>query len=380
MLKPLLLPALCLFFLTGCLDGDDSNGNDRNTGTVTNVGVENLSYETRSKSGTTDEKGRYSYLRGEKISFSIGDLPIASDVPTSPFLTSMDFTEQQRQRLQQGGISEEGFQTHRVVEEELASNNRVAINTMRLIMVLGEDLRTDPDDTIRITDRTIEQLNNYLAEEDPDIDFSQPVTSFARPSAPEYNDNGSLPEDASAVNKMLNAICFAPEGDELCDPPPTIEPEMDEETREELEQERQRILDARRTLSEVSQNNVTDFLLSETKDFKLDLEAPYFLEPEAVTLAPDETGVQEIRIRRIGSGSVNLQGNTLDARARSDVLQIHSVDWQRGSVEYFQDGDAGDSGTILINFKIESPDFENYRWFRKTVKVCVNEDDQPCST
>jgi len=381
MLKPLLLPGLCLLFLAGCLDGDDSNGNDRNTGTVTNIGVENLSYETRSRSGTTDEKGRYSYLRGEKISFSIGDLPIASDVPTAPFLTSMDFTEKQRQRLQQGGISEEGFQTHRVVEEKLASNNPVAINTMRLIMVLAEDLRTAPDDSIRITDRTIEQLNRYLAKEKPDFDFNQSVASFASPSAPTYDNEGNL-VGGSAVNRMLDEICFAPEGDELCESPPTLN-EMsnttDEDARKELDQKRKQILDARRTLSEVSQNNVTDFLLSETRDFRLDLEAPYFLDPEAVTLAPDETGIQEIRIRRIGSSGVQLQGKAaLKARAQGDALQLHSVDWQSGAVEYSQDGNAGDSGTILVNFKIESPDFENYRWFRKTVKVCVTENNQ-CS-
>jgi len=168
---------------------------------------------------------------------------------------------------------------------------------------------------------------------------------------------------------MLDEICFAPEGDELCESPPTlneISNTTDEDARKELDQKRKQILDARRTLSEVSQNNVTDFLLSETRDFRLDLEAPYFLDPEAVTLAPDETGIQEIRIRRIGSSGVQLQGKAaLKARAQGDALQLHSVDWQSGAVEYSQDGNAGDSGTILVNFKIESPDFENYRWFRK---------------
>ncbi|WP_133736008.1 hypothetical protein [Halospina denitrificans] len=380
-LKPLLLPGLCAFVLTGCLDSDDSNGNDRNIGTFTQIGVENLSYETRSRSGTTDEEGRYSYLPGETISFSIGDLPIASNVPTAPFLTSMDFTEEQRQRLQEGDISEEGFHTHRIAEEELASSNRIAINTMRLIMALGEDLQTDPSKPIRITDRTIEQLNRYLAENEPDIDFSQPVLSFASPRTPKYDKKGNL-EGGSVVNQMLDEICFEPEGDELCEPPPTrkeISETTDDGLRQDLEQKRQQILDARHTLSEISQNDVKNFLLSEAKDFRLDLEAPYFLDPDAVTLAPDETGIQEIRIRRIGSGGVQLQGiGALDASAQGDALNLHSVDWQSGVVEYSHHGDAGDSGTILVNFKIESPDFENYRWFRKTVKVCVTENSQ-CS-
>ena len=369
--KPLLLPGLCLFVLTGCLDDDDGNGSGSKTGTLTSVGVENLSYETRSTSGTTGEDGRFEYLPGETISFSIGNLPITSDVPTAPFLTSMDFTEEQRRELQQGGINEKGLQTHRVAEEALARSNRIAINTMRLIMILGQDLQTSPTETIQITDRTIEQLNSYLAKEEPEIDFSQPVASFASPSAPEYDNEGNL-IDPSPVNRMLDSICFEPEGDELCDPPPSrddIEDTTDDEARQELEQERQQILDARRTLSEVSSNSVTDFLLTTTEEFRLDLEGPYFLAPETVTLSPDATDIQKIRIRRIGSQGANLQANALDARALDDGLTIHSANWQTGEVEFFQNNSGTEETTILINFKVETPDFENYRWFTKTVKV-----------
>lgn len=382
-LKPLLLPGLCLFVLAGCLEDDNGNGNSARTGTLTNVGVENLSYETRSRSGTTDEEGRFEYLPGETISFSIGNLPLISDVPVEPFLTPMDFTEEQRQQLRKGGINAEGLQTHRVVEEDLARSNRIAINTMRLIMILGQDLDNSPDDTIRITDRTIEQLNSYLAENDVEIDFSQPTNEFAKPSVPDYHDETGKLKNASVVNQMLDSICFEPEGDELCEAPPKrseINSTTDDELKSDLERERREILDARRVLSEISVNEVTDFLLAETKDFRLNLEAPYYLEPDTVTLAPGETGLQEIRIRRIGSRDTELQGNALDAKARGDALQVSSVDWQDATVEYFHDGNEGDQGTILINFKIETPGFDNYRWFRKTVRVCINKDDQPCST
>jgi len=129
---------------------------------------------------------------------------------------------------------------------------------------------------------------------------------------------------------MLDEICFAPEGDELCESPPTlneISNTTDEDARKELDQKRKQILDARRTLSEVSQNNVTDFLLSETRDFRLDLEAPYFLDPEAVTLAPDETGIQEIRIRRIGSSGVQLQGKAARLRRALRAMRFSSTAW-----------------------------------------------------
>lgn len=382
LLKSLLVPGLSLLVLAGCLDDDDGNGNNRDTGTFTDVGVENLSYETRSQSGTTDDEGRYSYQPGETISFSIGDLPIASDVPTAPFLTTLEITPEQREQLRNGGTDEDGLQTHRVVEETLAEENAVAINTMRLIMVLGEEVQNDPNSTIRITDRTIEQLNRYLAEEEPDINFDQPVESFASPPNPEYDNEGNL-LDPSVVNRMLDSICFEPEDDELCEAPPTrqeINDTADEERKTELEQERRRILDARRTLNEVSPEDVKEFLLSETRSFRLDLEAPYFLEPGAVVLAPDETDIQRIRLRRTGSGDVELQGNGLDARAKGSALAVHNTNWQDAEVEYFHDGSDGDSGTILVNFKIDTPDFNNYRWFRKTLRVCINEDDRPCST
>ena len=381
-LKPLLLPGLCILVLAGCLDDDEGNGNNAQTGTLTSVGVANLNYETRSRSGTTDDEGRFEYLPGETISFSVGNLQIASDVPVAPFLTSMDFTEEQREKLRKGGTNEEGLQTHRVVEEDLARNNRIAINTMRLLMVLGQDFEQSPDDTIRITDRTIEQLNSYLAENDIEIDFSQPTNQFASPSIPSYDDAGNL-EGGSVVNQMLDSICFEPEGDELCEAPPTeteINNTTDPEEKSDLQRERQEITDSRRLLSEISVNEVSDFLLSETRDFRLDLESAYFLEPDAITLEPSETGIQEIQIKRVGSKGVNLQGNGLDARAEGSALQVSSVDWQDAVVEYFHDGSEGEQGTVLINFKIETPDFDNYRWFRKTLRVCINADDQPCST
>jgi len=170
----------------------------------------------------------------------------------------MDFTEKQRQRLQQGGISEEGFQTHRVVEEKLASNNPVAINTMRLIMVLAEDLRTAPDDSIRITDRTIEQLNRYPCKGKADFDFNQSVASFASPSAPTYDNEGIW--WGSAVNRMLDEICFAPEGDELCESPPTLNEisNTNGRGREEGAGSKRKQILMRAHSSEVSQNNVTD--------------------------------------------------------------------------------------------------------------------------
>ena len=387
-LKPLLIPVLCLAVLAGCSGSNDGDGRvvghfalaERDA--PESGGIENLSFETASTSGTTGEDGVFTFLPGETISFSIGNLEIAGDVPAAPFLTPLEIRTDQRELLFAGATDDRGLQTHRLIEEQLVRNSDVAINTMRLILVLNDEVEVEPSDTIRITERTIEQINAYLAEQGPEFDFGQPVSSFASPANSEFDNEGNL-IDASPVNRMLNSICFAPEGDELCEEPPTldeIENTADEEVQEELEDRRDQILTARRSLSDLDVGRVRDFLLAETRRFRLDLEEPYFLSPEALTLSPDETGIQTVDIRRAGEGDAVLQPNAIDARALSNKLLVQAAGWQSAEVDYFHTGENGDSGTILINFRIDFPEFDNYRWFRKTLRVCIQDDGSPCST
>ncbi len=84
--------------LTGC--GGDSSSDSSSTsspqpqqqvktGQFIDSAVEGLTYKTATQSGTTDSQGRFSYLDGEKVTFSIGALELP-EVTTDQTITPMD--------------------------------------------------------------------------------------------------------------------------------------------------------------------------------------------------------------------------------------------------------------------------------------------------
>jgi len=370
--------------LVGCMDDSSSSSDrdDRTTGTLTEMGIEGVSYETQSQSGTTDEDGQYRYYPGERISFSVGDLPLAEDIPVAPMLSPLEFSEEQRKLLHSSGSDEQGFTSHRVIEEAIAEEDPFAINLTRFLLVIGEDSTAEPSGTITITQRTIDQINEYLTDNPEaldDIDFHVPVDDFTQ-EIQEYDEEGNL-KDGTPIDTLLDNVCFEPEDDELCETPPSEE-EINNETdgseaQEELIQKRERILNARRSANDISDFNASDFLIDQALAYKAEKEAPYYLNPEAVTLHPSDTGVQRIRLRRAGS---DFDLADMDAETLSDNLVVHSFSAQTKTLEYFHDGEDGDSGTLIFNFKVDEPDYDSYRWYRKHVKVCINEDSRPCAT
>ncbi|XOZ34398.1 hypothetical protein ACMDCT_03995 [Halomonadaceae bacterium KBTZ08] len=372
------LTALSLLALAGC-SGSDGNGNgDLRTGTLFNAGIENIHYETRSQSGTTNEDGEFHYLPGETLTFRVGNLVLAEEVPAAPVLTPIDFTAEARQKLHNGGTGAEGLETHRTIETTLAENNRIAINVTRLLTVLAEQENPDADETLTINQRTIDQINDYLADNNgPPIDFSAALAAFAKPDTignQTRKDNGDLPEDlTSPANLMLDSICFAPEGDELCEAPPT-NTEIEEATgerQEELDDERDEILNARKTLEDASADEATSFLKATTLDFKSNLESPFHLDPETLTIGPSDGQLRKVAIKRTGSSDFSLK--SLDARAAGTGWAIHSINRQEGTVEFYRNTSRPtESGTIIVNFKVDYPAFDNYRWFRKNLLVEVN--------
>lgn len=372
---------LATVMLAGCMGDSSSDSDDRHTGTLTQMGIEGVTYETQSQTGTTDENGQYRYYPGERIRFSVGDLPLIEDVPVAPMLSPLEFTEEQRELLHSSGTDAQGFTSHRVVEEAIAEEDPFAINMTRFLLVIGEDSTADPDGTVTITQRTIEQINDYLSD-NPDaleeIDFHQPVEEFTTEIL-EYDGDGNL-DNGTPIDLLLDSICFEPEGDELCEEPPSeqdIDDAADEETQEELTQQRERILGARRSLNDINDFSASEFLTDQALAYKAEKEAPYYLDPEAVTLHPSDTGVQRIRLHRAGS---DFDLADMDAETLSDNLAVHSFSAQTRTLEYFHDGDDGDSGSLIVNFKVDEADYDSYRWYRKTVRVCINEDSRPCST
>lgn len=368
----------CLLALTGCSGSDGGGDGDLRTGTLFTQGVENIHYETRSQSGTTNEDGEFRYRPGETLTFRVGNLVLAENVPAAPYLTPIDFTADARRQLHRGGIDNEELETHRTVEETLAETNAIAINITRFLSALaGAGNPDSAEETLEITQRTIDQLNSYLADDSNDrIDFSVSTEAFSQPeTVSEENrddDTGDL-ENASPANELLDSICFAPEGDELCQDPPT-QAEIDNATgdrQEELEEERSSIINARRTLNDTSTGNVIEFLTQDTLDFRNDLATAFYLEPGTLTIGPSDGSIKKVTIKRTGSSGYSLK--RLEAEAKGTGWAIHSVDRQEGTVEFYRNtGRIEESGTILVNFKVDYPGFDNYRWFRKNLLVEVN--------
>ena len=372
-----LLTAPCLLALAGCSGSDGGGDGDLRTGTLFSQGVENIHYETRSQSGTTNEDGEFRYHPGETLTFRVGNLVLAENVPAAPFLTPIDFTAEARRQLHSGSTDDENLETHRNVEEDLAENNAIAINITRLLSALAEkDNPGSSEGTLEIKQRTIDQLNSYLAGDSyRRIDFSVSTEAFARPDnvSDENRDNNGDLKNASPANELLDSICFEPKGDDLCKDPPTqseINDAIDDQ-QDELEEERTSILNARRTLEGASAGNAIDFLTEDTLDFRNNLATAFYLEPGTLTIGPSDGSIKKVAIKRTGSSGYSLK--RLEAEAKGTDWGIHSVDRQEGTVEFYRrTGGTEESGTIIVNFKVDYPGFDNYRWFRKNLLVEVN--------
>ena len=121
-----LVISLSIVFLTACGGGGDGDGTTPavvQTGTFIDSAVENVSYKTETRSGTTNAKGEFSYLNGETVTFSIGSLVLPS-VTASQTITPVTLA---------GAIS---------------INDQQALNIARLLISLDAD--GDPSNGITI--------------------------------------------------------------------------------------------------------------------------------------------------------------------------------------------------------------------------------------
>lgn len=141
---------LCLLSIAA-LAGCGGNNNDNNstppedtvlTGTLFDSPVANVDYTTDTQSGVTDAQGEFSYVEGERVIFSIGDLNFPSAL-ADEVVTPMDMV---------------GFQN--------PSDFRV-VNIIRLLQSLDDD--GNPDNGIAITEtakNSATAVNFGLLEED----------------------------------------------------------------------------------------------------------------------------------------------------------------------------------------------------------------------
>jgi len=129
-----ILAVLCSasFVLTGCGGGSsgsdsDDNGGDKepviNMGVFLDSAVGNLSYRTASQNGSTDSQGRFNYVEGEDVTFSIGTL----DFPV---------------------VKAAGVITPMTLSGDAALSNQQVTNIAILLQSL--DINSNPDDGITI--------------------------------------------------------------------------------------------------------------------------------------------------------------------------------------------------------------------------------------
>ncbi|TVP61121.1 MAG: hypothetical protein EA349_00600 [Halomonadaceae bacterium] len=367
--------------LTACLEDskDSSSRNNPNTGPqtgqITLTGIEGLSYQTESKTGTTDAKGRYGYLPGQTVTFTLGNLPLAEAIPAREFLTPMEFTYEQRQILNVGGVEDSGMTSHRVIEKFLASNNPETINIMRMLMVLDQDQNASADNPVQITQRTIDQINTFLTDHpDFELNFADSPGVFAR--APNREDRD---EEWSDANRLIQSLCFHPVGHELCEEPPSqeaidqLKPASSSQTPSDeylaLVAKKEAIESARREIRDVNEEAVRDFLLEQTDLYKLKLERPFTLRPDTLTLRPGDTGLKELAIVKIG-GPLELANLEVESKNQDTVI-VHGYSAQTGTANFHLTTTAAhnDEATLLVNFKLPG----DYRWYRKSLLVRVNE-------
>lgn len=364
----ILLP---LIALSGCFAGDGDN-NDTLEGQITPTGIRGLSYQTASQTGTTDEEGRFQYYEGERLELRVGDLLIADDVPANSLITPLEFIAEGRDYLQTPVVNDEGLFTHKVRETRAIDSTPFSneiMNRTRMLLALNWEENIEDGAGVDIRDRVIEQLNALLPYLEEEIDFSVSVTAFAESS-----------DDAiSPANQLLDQICFAEEDSELCEEPPTDDeiaaldpqPEDDDDRdpdvtyREELENKRDRILNARRSLADVTEDSASDYLNRELRLASAKFDNQYYLDDQTAQVPASDTSIQTVTIQPIGKAPDVIR---MEAKSTNpEVVAINSANWQNAEVEYFVTGESGQEAEILVNFLTDG----SYRWVKKQLRVVV---------
>ena len=149
------------------------------TGVFTDAVVSGVSYSTASRSGLTDDGGRFNYLPGEMVTFSIGGIVLGSAL-AGPVVTPLTLV----------GTTD--------------VTNQQVINIVRLLMTVDAD--GNPGNGIQITEAT------RLAASGITIEFNVPVADFA--SAPAVvafvasadTSNIALVDGATAQTHLSNTL------------------------------------------------------------------------------------------------------------------------------------------------------------------------------
>lgn len=361
------LALLSALAFTGCLGDKSNSGTDTSTGQLHFNGFKGLAYQTASQTGNTNESGEFRYYPGETLTFRVGDLPLASGVPAQQYVTLLEFFESTRSALQTPTVDEMGLSTHTYTEQQVLESAAV-MNLTRFLMLLNWTENVAEGDGIDIRDRVIRQLNAALPALTSPIDFSVSESEFTATSP--------VP---SPANQLLASICFYPEGDELCQDPPTQteienaparpdDPDARDpniEYREDLIAKKERIANSVRTLEDITAEDAQTYLTRELEAISTEVANGYYLNEDVASYPASDTGIKSVAVRQIGGSTSIAELEAISTRPQN--VQVQSADWQSAEVEYFVAGAPGGESELLMSFRPEN----TYRWVRKQLRVII---------
>lgn len=321
--------------LTGCGSDDDAGGTgDTLTGYINVDGIEGLAYRTETLEGFTGPKGAFSYRPGETISFMIGDLMLAENIPARQFLSVLDFEPDQIAIIAASEVVN-GLKTHEFLEDNQAGN-RISTNKLTFLFTLDQDL--DKSTGIAIDRSVYDQIATSPISATLDFDVETDV----------------FQESGSPLDQLLESLCFPDDlncEDEFVRPP------------------------------QVSALQLPIQLQSLYFEYAKRL----FLRPETITIDPADTSQYTIRI-----DGQDLQGtiaemevltveeiaDIVDAQLaeeneeplpqpRERLIAIDGWSAEEGTVQFRWLGLPEPSSEIVVNIRLDG----DYRWIKKTFRV-----------
>ncbi len=337
-MKQVLAVILTLFLVACGGGGDDSSSSDGSiTGYLTHEGIAGMSYRTASKSGVTDEKGRFRYRKGETITFYLGDIVFAEDIPTKQYITIIDFDQDVVDLIDEGSLVR-GMTDHSALVEEAAKLEHI-VNMTRLLFALSsppDDKDSEEIALIYIPTDVRSTIEAYTF--DTAINFHQDVGNFGSEDLP---DN---PE-----NIFINYIC-----QELEQPACLNNGVKEMPTSEQAE-----------TFGKSQSEEITSIIASRI-----------FLSPRIVEINAADTSVHDIAISAVNQG-LNIaqlevkttdelpdsEGNFPDTPRSVAAVQYGSAASARFG--FYATGESGQETSIIANIKLDG----DYRWYKKSLRV-----------
>lgn len=326
-MKRFLSLILCASVLTGCGSDGGSDDNDALVGYLTFHGIRGLSYETQSQSGTTGIRGEFYYRPGETLTFRLGNIVLARDVPAKERLSPLDLVPENQEELYQG-VMVDGLSTHKPVETALVESDTYLINVYRLLLALDAD--ENEKNGIYIRDEILEEIVAYPMEE--------PINFHKNPA-----DFGNLDVITAPENLFVWALCFTDVwSDRNCTNP----------------------FDGRK----IKTDNVAKAYMQEQLDKISGLTSTDFrLEPYAVEIASGDRSLHTVTIK---SHSNTRTVAELEVLSGDDsVVAIHNYDPSTQQVTFYNTASEQLAETVLtINIRPTG----DYRWIRKNLSVRIH--------